>query len=187
MQSAPKSAARAGAGRKKPSRAATALPTSTGTTAAARVGMRSEGTKARARLGAVPLIERASTMLGKPTEPAEVGLPPLEIGVPPFLGLLAHVEEQGGIPGQFLQSRLAITVRVQRRLQAPERERAHLEHLPAPGDRLLLESVERDDRVHEPHVERLLGVVLPAKEPDLACLLLADDAREIRGAESTVE
>src|SRR4051812_48731791 len=95
MQSAPKSAARAGPARKNPSRVATALPTRTGTTAAARVGTRSEWIQARARLGAAwPPTERASMTLGEPPEPAEIGVPPLEVGVPPLLGFLAHVVEK---------------------------------------------------------------------------------------------
>src|SRR4029077_9570500 len=38
-----------------------------------------------------------------------------------------------------------------------------------------------------PHVQSLLGVVLLAQEPDLACLFLADDASEQAGAVATVE
>ena len=51
----------------------------------------------------------------------------------------------------------------------------------------LLEVGERDDGVDEPHVQRLLGVVLAAQEPDLPRLLLADDAGQEAGAVAAVE
>ena len=54
-------------------------------------------------------------------------------------------------------------------------------------DRLLLEALERHDRVDEAHVERLLRVVLPAEEPDLLGALLADLAGEQARAEAAVE
>ena len=47
--------------------------------------------------------------------------------------------------------------------------------------------VERHDRVHEPHLQRLLRVVLAAEEPDLLGLLGADQAREHARAEAAVE
>ena len=61
------------------------------------------------------------------------------------------------------------------------------EHLAAPGEGFRLEAGERDDGVDEAHGERLLGVVLAAQEPDLAGLLLADDAGEVGRAEAAVE
>ena len=51
----------------------------------------------------------------------------------------------------------------------------------------LLELVDGHHLVHEPHVEGLLRVVLPAQVPDLARLLLAHDARHVGGAEARVE
>ena len=51
------------------------------------------------------------------------------------------------------------------------------QHLAAPGDRLALEVGERDDGVDQAHLERLLGVVEAAEEPDLLRLLGPDDAR----------
>ena len=55
-------------------------------------------------------------------------------------------------------------------------------------DGLLLEPVERHDRVHEPHLQRLLRVVLAAQEPDLLGLLQPDECRRSSdGAEAAVE
>src|SRR3954447_25300611 len=120
-------------------------------------------------------------------ELVEVGLALLEVGALALLRLLAHVVEERGIAGELLDAGEAIVGRVARRLDHAQRERAVLEHLPAPRDRLLLELLERDDRVDQPHVERLLRVVLAAQEPDLARLLLADRAREQPRAVPPVE
>ena len=76
---------------------------------------------------------------------------------------------------------------VEARLQQAQRERRQREHLVAPGDGLVLERVERHDGVDEPHVERLLRVVLAAEEPDLLGLLRADEVREQARAEAAVE
>ena len=51
-------------------------------------------------------------------------------------------------------------------------------------DGLGLELVERHDRVDEPHLERLLRVVLAAQEPDLLGLLRADEPRRGRSRRS---
>src|SRR6478735_1574901 len=72
-------------------------------------------------------------------------------------------------------------------LQQAQRERRERQHLAAPGDGLGLELVQRYDRVDEPPVERLGGVVLAAEEPDLLCPLLADLRGEQRRAEAAVE
>ena len=48
-------------------------------------------------------------------------------------------------------------------------------------------AVERHDGVDEPHVERLLRVVLAAQEPDLLRLLRADEVAQQRRAEAAVE
>ena len=85
------------------------------------------------------------------------------------------------MPGQ------AVLGGVEAGLQQPQRERRELEHLAAPAHRLLLELLERDDGVHEAHLERLLRVVLAAEEPDLLGLLLADLLGEQAGAEAAVE
>jgi hypothetical protein len=53
--------------------------------------------------------------------------------------------------------------------------------------RLFFELGQRHDGVDEAHVEGLLGVVLAAEEPDLAGLLLADDAGHVAGAVAAVE
>src|SRR5690606_24506069 len=57
----------------------------------------------------------------------------------------------------------------------------------APLDVFALQPVERDDGVDEAHVARLLGGVGAAEEPDLARLLLADDAGEVARAVARVE
>src|SRR6202011_2048653 len=80
----------------------------------------------------------------------------LPVGVAPLLGLLAAVEEEVRVMCQLLDSGQAIFGGVEARLQQAQRERGEREHLPAPRDRLLLEALERHDRVHHPHLQRLL-------------------------------
>src|SRR5436309_7108632 len=183
MKIAPTRAAIAGARRKRWSRAASADPTATGTKAAARVGMRTACSHACARF-----TEGFSvTASGKAAEFGEIRFPPLEVCVPPLLRLLGHVVEKRRVSGELLQPDLAVAFGVERGLEAPERERAHGEYLAAPGDGLLLESLERDHLIHQPHLARLAGVVLPAEVPDLARPFLPDDARKVRGPEPAVE
>src|SRR3954454_25168262 len=100
-------------------------------------------------------------------ELVEVGAALLEVRALALLRLFAHVVEEGGVAGELLDSGEAVVGRVARRLDHPERDRSVLEHLPAPRDGLLLQRLERHDRVDQPHVERRLRVVVPAQEPDL--------------------
>src|SRR5258705_5273566 len=183
MKIAPTRAAIAGAIRKRWSRAASADPTATGTKAAARVGMRTACSHARARV----TEGVAATASGKAAGFGGIRFPPLDVCGPPLLRLLGHVVEKRCVSGELLQPDLAVAFGVERRLEAPERERAHGEHLAAPGDGLLLESLERDHLIHQPHLARLAGVVLPAEVPDLARPFLPDDARKVRGPEPAVE
>src|SRR5438067_6197205 len=117
----------------------------------------------------------------------EAGLPLFHVRVASLLRLLRHVIEEGGVAGEVEEADLSVAVCVHRRLHAAQRHRREREHLPAPLQRLLLEPLERHDGVDEAHVEGLLGVVLPAEEPDLARFLLTDDARQVRRAEAAVE
>src|SRR3954470_10966042 len=151
-------------GLKVPSVPASAGPTSTGATAAGRGRGRAATTHRR----------RAPTRSGALRELAEVGLALLAVGVASLLRLLRCVEEEVRVMRELLDAGQAVLGRVEARLQQPQRERRELEHLAAPLHRLLLELLERHDRVDESHVQRLLGVVLAAEEPDLLCLLGAD-------------
>src|SRR4051794_104193 len=137
---------------------ASAVPTSTGATAAGSVRGREASSQSRRVLG--PLRELA-----------EVGLALLLVGVTALLRLCGFVEEEVRVVGQLLDPGDPVLVRVEAGLQQAQRERRQREHLAAPLDGLLLELLERDDGVHEPHVERLLRVVLTAQEPDLLGLL----------------
>jgi hypothetical protein len=51
---------------------------------------------------------------------------------------------------ELLQAREAVLVGVERRLDPAQRERGQREHLATPADGLLLEAVERHDRVDQP-------------------------------------
>src|SRR5581483_8892946 len=117
----------------------------------------------------------------------EVRLALLHVRVAPFLRLFAQVVEKRRVAGELLDPGQPVVRGVEAGLQQAQRERAQLEHAPAPPDGLLLELVERHDLVDEAHLQRLLRVVLLAEEPDLARLLLADAAREQAGAVPAVE
>src|SRR5580698_6860313 len=75
----------------------------------------------RPQSGSPPSFRRHS---GKPGEPARVGFAFLALGGMELLRLLAHVIEERGIAGQFLDSRLPVQFRVEPALQEPDREGA---------------------------------------------------------------
>src|SRR4051812_10546293 len=171
---APRRAAAKASGRKSASTAPSDVPTRTGATDAGSV---------RARAAMIQM----RTVLGPARELREVGLALLDVGVTPFLGLGRHVEEEVGVVRELLQAGESVLVGVEARLEQAQGEGRELEHLTTPRDGLLLEALERDDRVHQPHVQRLLRVVLAAEEPDLLGLLGAHEPREHTRAEAAVE
>src|SRR4051794_10008292 len=120
---------------------ASAVPTSTGATAAGSVRGRDASSHSRRVLGAL-------------RELSEVGLALLLVGVTALLRLSGFVEEEVRVVGELLDPCDPVLVGVEAGLQQAQREGRLLEHLAAPLDGLLLELLERDDRVHEPHVER---------------------------------
>src|SRR3954453_2672657 len=160
-----------------PSEPASAVPTSTGATAAGSVRGREATSQSRSGLWRLrPLGELA-----------EVGSALLAVGVTALLRLFRCVEEEVGVVGELLDAGQAVLRSVEAGLQEPQRERRQREHLAAPLDGLLLEPFERDHRVHESHVERRLRVVLAAEEPELLGLLGADQVGQQAGAEAAVE
>src|SRR5215207_2347644 len=154
-------------GLKTSSDAASAVPTSTGATAAGSVRGRAAVTQSFSGLALRPLRELA-----------EVGLALLLVGVTALLGLLRLVEEEVRVVRELLDAGDAVLVGVEARLEQPQRERRQLQHLAAPLDGLLLELGQRHDGVDQAHVERLLRVVLARQEPDLLGLLGADEPRQ---------
>ena len=117
----------------------------------------------------------------------EVRRPLLEERVTSLARLLAHVVEQGGVAGELLEPGETVGVRVECRFQAAQREWAVAEDVATPRHGLRLQPVERNDRVHQSHGERLVRVVARAAVPDLARLLVPDDACQVRGTVPAVE
>src|SRR2546423_9392125 len=179
MKIAPISVAAKVNGWKMPSWPASAVPTGTGATAAGRVRGRAAMSQIRAPLGIRRL--RAAGKL------REVRAALLDVGVATLVRLLAAVEEEVRVVGELLEPGEAVLGRVEARLQQAQRERREREHLTAPGDGLVLEALERHDRVDQSPVQRRLGVVLAAEEPHLAGPLGADLARQQPGAVAAVE
>src|SRR5436309_3554772 len=155
-------------GLKVPSVPASAVPTSTGAIAAGSVRGRAATSHSRSGLRTLWETPKVRPAL-------------LAVGVAPLLRLLRAVEEKVGVVSQLLDAGEPVLGGVKARLQQAQRERRQREHLAAPADRLLLELLERDDRVHEPHVQSLVGAGLAAQEPDLLRLLHADRVGEDAG------
>src|SRR6266851_4077329 len=90
----------------------------------------------------------------------ELGAPTLEVRVLALLRLFAHVVEESRVARELLNTGETIVGSVHRRLQHAQRERTVLEHRATPAHGLDLEIRERNHGVHQPHVERLVRVVL---------------------------
>src|SRR5689334_15342108 len=178
MNSAPSSVAMKVRTLKVPSVAASAVPTSTGATAAGSVRGRAAISQMRNGLMGASRALR---------ELREVGLALGLVRLAAFLRLVAGVEEEVGVVRELLDAAEPVLLGVEAGLQEPEGERGELEHLAAPLHGLGFELLQRHDRVHEPHVERLLRVVLPAQEPDLLRLLGADEPGEDARSVAAVE
>src|SRR6201995_5043602 len=102
MNSAPSNAATKRRGWKTWRKPASEAPTRTGATAAGRVRGRAAISQIREPL-IVALRPARLAGSGRPLRAVRelriVGPAPLQVGVPPLLGLFAHVEEQVGIVG----------------------------------------------------------------------------------------
>ena len=108
-------------------------------------------------------------------------------GVAPFLAFFGHVEEHGGVAGQLLYPGQAVVGGVETSLEHPQCDGRQGKHASTPGHRFCLQVGERDHGVHESPLERLVGVVLPAQEPDFLSALYADSARQQARTVTTVE
>src|SRR5438270_5236786 len=133
---------------------ATAVPTSTGETEAARVAGRAASHQTRAGVRAGRISTTCTRgVLGTLGELREVRLVLVDVGVATLLRLLAQVVEERGVAGQLLDARQPIVGGVQAGLDHAEGERTVREHLPTPGDGLPLEVGQRHHLVAEPHLE----------------------------------
>src|SRR5580693_8669130 len=146
MNTAPSSAATNASGWKWPAPSASAVPTSTGATAAGSVRTRAAITQMRTALTLGPLGE------AREVRPAL-----LAVCVPSLLDLLAAVEQEVGVMGQLLNPGQSVLRRIEARLQQSQREGGEGKHLPAPLDGLLLQSFERNDGVDHSHRAGLFG------------------------------
>src|SRR2546421_5003229 len=176
MKIAPSSAATKASAWKCPAPSASEVPTSTGAIAAGSVRTRAAMTQMR-----------AARTLGALGKAGEVGRALLHVGVAALARLLARVEEQVRVVGELLDAREPVLGGVEAGLQQAQREGGEGEHLAAPAHGLLLQPLQRHDGVHEPHLQRLLGGVLPAQKPDLLRLLDAHRIRQQARSEAAVE
>src|SRR5438128_4969441 len=172
MKIAPSSAATNASAWKCPAPSASEVPTSTGAIAAGSVRTRAAMTQMR--------TARTLGALGKA---GEVRCALLHVGVAALARLLACVEQQVRVVRELLDAREPILGGVEARLQQAQREGGEREHLAAPAHGLLFQPLQRHDRVHETHLQRLRRRVLPAQKPDLLGLLDPHRVRQQARAE----
>src|SRR5208337_3225183 len=86
-------------------------------------------------------------------EPREVRLALLVVSVAAFLRLFGHVIEQGGISSQFLDSRHAVHLGIECRLEAAEKSEAITEDLAGPMGARLFEFRPCNIHGNQPQVE----------------------------------
>src|SRR4051794_32854146 len=185
MSSEPSRAAAKRSAWKVPAVPASAVPTSTGAAPVGSVRGRAAMSQMRTALGRSGAWTWA-VISRPPGELREVRAALGPVGVAPLLRLLGGVEEEVRVVGELLDAGVAVLVRVEARLDQPQREGGEREHLAAPLHRLLLEAVQGDDRVHEAHVQRLMRVVLAAQQPELLGALGPDEVAQQRRAEAAV-
>ena len=90
-------------------------------------------------------------------------------------------------PASTCKPGLPVEVGVQSGLEEANGNRAFAEDFARPLHALGFQLIDRDDGVDQPHVERLLRVVLAAQIPDFARLLLPDNRGQIARAVAAVE
>src|SRR5919204_287159 len=95
--------------------------------------------------------------------------------------------EQRGVAGELLQAGQPLGRSVERGFDEPQRGRTLFEDLAAPLDCRVLQLGQRDDRVDQAHLQRLLGRILATQEPDLLGLLVADEPSQQRRSVARVE
>src|SRR3954449_5911617 len=133
MKTAPSSAKKNGGQSTFAWMQASAVPTSTGVTAAASVF----GRAARSH-GVMGVPERRCTSR-KSRELLEIRLPLLHVCVAPFLRFLGQVIKQRRVAAEIEEAELSVTVRVHRRFQKPQRHGRKRQHLAAPFQRFRFE------------------------------------------------
>src|SRR6266566_2848860 len=112
----------------------------------------------------------------------EVDGPLLDERVATFHRLLGPIVERERRVRELRHAGSRLGIDVERLLGQRQRGRALVEELGTPLLHFGAEVRQRHDLVDEAHRERVLRRVLPAEIPDLARLLLADDASEEAGA-----
>src|SRR5206468_10607391 len=117
----------------------------------------------------------------------EVGLAAFVERFDAFLRFVRLVVVLDGLDAEEADAADVFGVGVERALGDRQRGRAHLVDLLAPLVDFGVELVVRHDLVDEAHLLGLGGAVLAAQEPDLARLLLANDARQVGRAPARID
>ena len=81
------------------------------------------------------------------------------------MSFIAHVEKHGGITRQFLNTGLAIQLSIQSGLDESERDGGVLHHLLSPLHVFILQLLQGNHFVHQPHFECFLRIVFAAEKP----------------------
>ena len=117
----------------------------------------------------------------------EVGLALFKESTAALLCFVKAIVEHRGIAGKFLNASLPVEFSIEASLDHTQCKGRTFHHRLSPKDALVFELCQRHHLVDKPHLEGFLCVVLPTEEPNLAGLLLADDARQIARAEACIE
>ena len=104
-----------------------------------------------------------------------------------FLSLIGHIVKHRGVPGQFLDTGLAVQFGIQPHLYHTQGQRTELHHLLRPRHIFVFQFGQRYHLVNQSHVEGFLSIILPAQEPYLTGFLLPYDTSQIRGTETGVK
>jgi len=113
---------------------------------------------------------------GAPRVLAVIGGTLVEERLRSLVRLVRRVVQPRRVAGELLEPGEAIGRDQERRLEEPDRGRAHVQDLVRPLHALGLQVRQRHDLVDEVHRQRVVGAVLAAQEPDSLALLVATGA-----------
>src|SRR5258708_39947738 len=128
-----------------------------------------------------------SELVWRACDPGKIRLAILQEGIFPFLTLFGHIVEHGCVSGEVLNTREAVSIRVESRFQEAQGNRAFLKYLSCPLNGLFFQLFQRHDGVNQPHLQSLLSRVLPAEVPDLTSLFVANDTCHVSSAPTGIK
>ena len=93
----------------------------------------------------------------------------------------------GGLPSQLLKTSHAIGISIEGSFETSNRRWAVLEDFTGPVQPFVLQLRKGNNRIDQPHLQSLLGVVTTAKKPDFTGFALADQPGQMRAAKAAIK